>query len=620
MSKQTKIVLLFFVLLFFLILARLSQLQLYENSYKTLAKINSLIKEKIPAPRGKIYDRNGKLLVSNQPVYSLYVIPSQLSSFDTIKLLNILHIDKETFLNKLEKAKKYSLYKASPVSEQYFIDEIAPLKEIIYQFPGFFIKKSHTRKYHTTHAANILGYLHEVGPVLLKKDAFYEPGDLTGASGIEKYYETILRGKKGVRYYNRDKLNRKTSPYLNGKWDSLPVPGKDIHLSIDIELQAFIDTLMQGKHGAVVVLNPENGEILSLVSAPGYDPAVFTGRNKQLILKSLLQDKLNKPLYDRSILGTYPPGSPFKLINALVGLQTGAVTASTYYICHHGFRYGNRFMRCHCGANGRPVHLNYAIPYSCNTFFSKTYLKILDSYPNPRIGIQKWSEYVKSFGLGNYLGVDLPTGRKGNVPDSTYYNRFFGNKRWRSMYTISNGIGQGQILVTPIQMANMTAAIANKGYYYIPHLAKKIENDSISEKFKTPKKTLIDTSYFEPVIQGMWKVYTHGTARFNRVKDIEICGKTGTSENYARIDGKKIQLPDHSIFVAFAPKDKPEIVVSIFIENGGYGSVLASPIATLIIEKYLKGRITRTDLYNRVIATDLNEIYKYKTYGTVQKN
>jgi penicillin-binding protein 2 len=619
MTKQTKIVTAVLVLLSLIVFVRLGRLQLYDNNYKKLARINSLIKEYIPAPRGKIYDRNGKLLVSNQPVYSLYVIPSQTKAFDTLTLIKLLNIDKETFTARLKKAKRYSLYKASPVSGQYLIDEIAPLKEILYRFPGFFIKKSNIRKYHTKHAANILGYLQEVNSVILKQDGFYEPGDWVGAAGIEKYYEKKLRGIKGVRYYNRDKLNRKTSPYLNGKWDSLPVPGKDIRLSIDIDLQAFIDTLMQGKHGAVVVLNPANGEILSLVSAPGYNPDIFIQKNKNAIIKSLLQDKLNKPLYDRSILGTYPPGSPFKLINALIGLQEKIITKNTYYTCKHGFSYGNRFMRCHCGANG-PVDLNYAIPFSCNTFFSKSYLKIIDSEKKPGLGIEKWSRYVKSFGLGNYLGIDLPTGRKGNVPDSTYYNRYFGNNRWKSTYIISNGIGQGQILVTPVQMANMTAAIANKGFFYTPHLVKEIKDDSIPSKFTVKHKTLIDERYFNPVIEGMHKVFTVGTAKYSRIPGIEICGKTGTAENFAVIEGKKVQLPDHSIFVAFAPKNNPGIVVSIFIENGGYGSSLAAPIASLIIEKYLTGRISRKDLLEKVLKADLTDIYMYKTYGTSQKN
>ena len=619
MSREVKVIFLWMALGVLLITGRLARLQLQDNEYKHQAEINSLIKEYVTPVRGKIFDRNGKLLVSNQPVYSVYVIPSRLKAFDTLEIMRLLRLTRDELEGQLEKAKRYSPYKPSPVGKAYNIEEIAPFREVLYRFPGFIIKKRYIRKYHTSHAANILGYLREVSPALLQKDTFYERGDLVGAAGIEKYYENVLRGKKGIRYYNRDKFNRKTGPYMDGKLDVPPVPGKDIRLSIDIDLQAFIDTLMEGKHGAVVVMNPRNGEVLSLVSAPSYDPSVFNYPNRNLILRALLRDKLHKPLYDRSILGTYPPGSPFKLINALIDLQEGVVDNHTRYVCKGGFRYGNRFMHCHCGKYG-PVDIHYAIPYSCNTFFSKSYVKLLASAPNPREGVEKWARYVKSFGLGDYLGIDLPTGRKGNVPDSTYYNRYFGHNRWKPTYIISNGIGQGQILVTPLQMANMTAAIANKGYFYTPHLIKTIDRDSIPPRFTVKRKTLIDSRYFDEVIEGMHLVYEKGTARYSKIPGIASCGKTGTAENYIKRDGQKIPLPDHSIFVAFAPKEDPQIVVSIFIENGGFGSTLAAPIASLIIEKYLKGHITRTDLYRHVRQTDLEDIYRFKTYGIKPKD
>jgi len=619
MSKQTKILWVWLSLVLLVIIGRLGVLQLRDNAYKNQAKINSLIKEYVTPIRGKIYDRNGKLLVSNQPVYSVYVIPSQMRSFDTLQLANLLHITPEQLKEQIRKAKNYSYYKPSPVGKEYLMEDIAPLKELLHEFPGFIIRKRYIRQYHTSHAANVLGYLREVSPAQLKKDPFYEPGDLTGAAGIEKYYEKFLRGKKGVRYFNRDKFNRKTGSYMGGKWDTLPQPGKDITLALDIELQAFIDTLMTGKHGAVVVMDPKTGEVLSLVSAPTYDPSIFNSPNRNIIFKSLLKDQLHKPLFDRSILGTYPPGSPFKLVNALIDLQEGVVTPATTHVCKGGFSYGNRFMRCHCGAYG-PVNLHYAIPYSCNTYFSKSYLQLLGSENSPQEGVQKWADYVKSFGFGNYLGIDLPTGQKGNVPDSTYYNRFFGHRNWKPTYIISNGIGQGQILVTPLQMANMTAAIANQGYFYTPHLIKTIDKDSIPPKFTVKRQTLIDREHFPIVIEGMKDVYKKGTARYAQIPGIEAAGKTGTAENYTRINGQKISLPDHSIFVAFAPADDPQIVVSIFIENGGYGSNLAAPIASLIIEKYLKGEISRKDLYEKVIRTDLEDIYRYKTYGADKKS
>ncbi len=601
----------FWGILILVLVARLSALQLFPNEYKKWAQINDLIKEYIPAERGKIYDRNGDLLVSNQPVYSVYVTPGHVKTFDTLLLARLLHLSKDEIKNKLIRAKRYSYVKPSLVTGQLLKKDIAPFKELAYLFPGFEIKKSLIRKYHTKHAAHILGYIQTVRPSDLKKDNYYEPGDVIGIAGIERYYEKLLRGKKGVRYFHRDKFNRKTIPYNKGKWDTLPRKGKDIYLSIDIKLQAFIDSLMQRKHGAVVVINPKNGEILSMVSAPGYDPDLLSGQKRSANFVKLLYDSVHKPLYNRALLGTYPPGSPFKIVNALIGLETGVIKPYTWYVCHHGFKYGNRFMRCHCGANGR-VYLDYAIPYSCNTFFSRSYLDIINHTGNPRKGVQQWASMVKKFGLGNYLGYDLPIGKKGLIPDSLFYNRYFGNNKWRGTYIISNGIGQGQVLVTPIQLANMVSVVANRGFYYTLHFTSKIEDTILPEKFTRPKTTGFKQENFERIINGMLKVYTSGTARYSRIKNLQIAGKTGTSENYTLIDGKKVHLPDHSIFIAFAPADDPQIAVSVFIENGGYGATLAAPIASLIIDKYLNDTVSRPDLLKRVMETDLYPIYELK--------
>ena len=611
MNPRFRIVILFVLLLLFTVSVRLAYLQLLPNEYKKDAEINALTKEYITPPRGFIYDRKGKLLASNQPVYSVWVTPAATQALDTLRLAKLLGMDPALLRKKIRRAYRYSRVKASMIANGYLKTDIAPFLEFQYDFPGFKVKRGHLRKYHTKHAANVLGYLQEVGPNLVKKSSFYRQGDWVGVSGLEKYYEKILRGKKGVRYFERDKYNRITRSYAGGKNDTMPVPGKDLHTTIDIALQAFIDSLMQNKHGAVVVLEPATGEVLALVTAPSYDPELLTRRERNKYIKQWLNDKVNKPLFDRSLLGTYPPGSPFKLVNALVGQQSEAITPWTTFVCHHGFRFGNRFMRCHCGRNG-PVNLSYAIPYSCNTFFSKTYLQILNRYGKSSLGQQKWAEAVKRFGLGKYLGYDLPVGSKGNIPDSSYYHRFFGHRYWRPMNIISNGIGQGQVLVTPIQMANMTAAIANRGWFFTPHFVKQIQDTVIPEKFRLPNSTGIRKSYFDPVVKGMREVYTKGTARYSEIPGLDICGKTGTSQNYILRDGQKIPLPDHSIFVAFAPMNKPRIVVSVFIENGGYGASLAAPIASLIIEKYLRGSISRTDLLQRVMQTDLTDIYKMK--------
>ncbi len=606
----------FWFLVLMLVLIRLAMLQWFPNPYHKLAEINAIIKEKIPAKRGNIYDRNGILLVSNQPTYTVYVTPSLIKPFDTLLLAEILHLNKKDIEDKINKAKRYSFQKPSVFTGNLLKEDIIRFKEILYKFPGFGIKIHHIRKYHTKHAAHILGYLRSVRTYDLEKDEYYEPGDVKGMAGIERYYEKILRGKKGVRYYYRDKFNRKTTPYLHGKWDTLPEKGKDLHLTIDIKLQSFIDSLMSGKHGAVVVINPKNGEVLAMVSAPEYDPGMLSGKDGRKHFSRLLKDSIHKPLYNRALLGTYPPGSPFKIINAMVGLEMKSIKPYTSYVCQHGFKYGNRFMRCHCGANGS-VYLDYAIPYSCNTFFANAYMDMINREENPREGIQKWADMVKKFGLGDYLHYDLPIGKKGLVPDSSFYNKYFGNNRWKTSYTISNGIGQGQILVTPIQLANMTAVFANRGTYYTPHFVKEIENNQIEKRFLEPKKTGFKIENFERVIKGMAKVYTSGTARYSQIRNLTMAGKTGTAENFIRLDGKKIQLPDHSIFIAFAPVENPEIVVSVFIENGGYGASLAAPIASLIIDKYLNDTISRPDLYNKVINTDLYPIYEMKKqHGT----
>ncbi len=611
MNNRFKLIVLLVLVLMLTVEARLAYLQLLPNAYKEEAVLNALTKEYITPPRGFIYDRKGRLLASNQPVYSVWITPSATRPFDTVRLAALLQMNVNELRRKIRRAYRYSRIKASMIANGYLKNDIAGFMALRHEFPGFSVQRGHMRKYHTAHAANVLGYLQEAGPALVSKDPFYRQGDWVGVAGLEKYYEKILRGRKGVRYFERDKYNRITRPYANGRRDTAAVPGKDLHISIDIDLQAFIDTLMQGKHGAVVVLDPATGEVLSLVTAPSYDPELLTRRDRNKFIGRWLKDKVNKPLFDRSLLGTYPPGSPFKLVNALVGQQTGAIRPWTTYVCHHGFRYGNRFMRCHCGRNG-PVNLAYAIPYSCNTYFSKTYLQIINSYGSAPLGQQKWAEAVGRFGLGHYLGYDLPVGSKGNIPDSSYYHHYFGHRRWKAMNIISNGIGQGQVLVTPIQLANMAAAIANRGWYYTPHFVREIQDTVLPARFRTKHFTGIDSMYFAPVIRGMREVFTKGTARYSEVPGLDICGKTGTSQNFIRRDGKKIPLPDHSIFVAFAPMHHPRIVVSVFIENGGYGATLAGPIAALIIEKYLRGHITRTDLLEWVRKADLTDIYQMK--------
>ncbi len=615
MKQKPYIIGLFLFIITGIMIGRLFYLQIINDNYKQLSLKNAVKKEYIIPERGYIYDRNGKLLVSNLQVYDVMAIPNQIKPFDTIAFLNYTKISKEELLKNLKKAKAYSYRKPSLIVPKLYKNEIALLSEKIIDFPGFFIQKRAIRKYHTKSAANVLGFIREVNQKELKNDPFYLSGDLIGKAGVEKSYENILRGTKGVKYFLTDKYNRKIGSYKNGKLDISAQAGKDLELSIDIDLQVFGDSLLKGKRGAIVAIEPSTGEILALNTAPTFSPEFLSGRNSSKNFNKLFRDKVNKPLLDRGLQGAYPPGSPFKLVDALIGLQEGVITPSTYYVCNHGFKYGKRaHMYCHCGANGRRVKLPWAITYSCNTYFSKTYINIIDKYNDVAKGIDNWSNSVKKFGLGRYLNTDLPVGNKGFIPDSKFYDRYYKKGRWYSTFTLSNGIGQGEVLTTPIQLANVMTAIANKGFYYTPHIVREIDNGKmpIDKKFKIKNQTGIDSKYFPQVIESMAQVYKKGTAKYSQLQDMELCGKTGTSENKIKIDGKIVKLPDHSIFVAFGPKDNPKIAVAVFIENGGYGATIAAPIATLMIEYYINKQITRKDLQNRMLNTSLENIYKIK--------
>src|SRR5699024_9757575 len=370
-----------------------------------------------------------------------------------------------------------------------------------------------------------------------------------------------LRGQKGVRYLQKDRFNKEIGPYKDGVFDTLPVQGKDLTLSIDLELQKYGEKLMQEKRGGIVAIEPANGEILSLVTAQSYDPSLLVGRERSKNFTRLWYDTINKPLFDRSLLATYPPGSTFKGITGAIALQEGVIDKTKTIPCHNGFYYGRHgHMKCH--PHRSSLSIVPAIAQSCNTFFAKSYWWTLENYKTPQEGMNAWNEYLASFGLGNFLGYDLPTGRKGFIPTGEYYNKAYNYPkfRWSATYTLSNAIGQGEVLATPIQLANMTAVIANRGWYYTPHVLKEVEGEpAIDEKVTEKHYSKVDKENLEPIVEGMHDVYKHGTARASQIPDIEICGKTGTAENYTRIDGKRVQLTDHSIFVAFAPKDDPEI-------------------------------------------------------------
>ncbi|WP_299243874.1 penicillin-binding protein 2 [uncultured Aquimarina sp.] len=592
-------------------IARLFYLQIYNTSFAALSDDNA-IKVLYDYPqRGAIYDRNGKLLVTNQPSYDVMVIPRELKPFDTLEFCSILKITKEKLVKQLHKARVYSPRVPSVVIPQLTKDEYAYLQEKMRKFDGFYIQKRSLRDYHTVNASNVLGYIAEVNDGLIKKDPYYLSGDLIGMQGVEKQYENELRGIKGIKRIQKDRFNRDIGPYKNRKYDTLPVNGKDLTITIDEELQAYGQKLMENKRGGIVALDPATGEILTLITAPSYKPELLVGRKRSPNYTRLHYDSISRPLFDRGVKGEYPPGSPFKAITALIGLQEGIVDTKESFSCNHGFRYGKK-AKLGCHSHRSPLSMIPGIAQSCNAYFANVYLRSINKYDTPQEGIDNWEKHVESFGLGNYLGNDLSSGSKGLVPNSKFYNKQYNypKYKWYPTATISNAIGQGEVLATPIQLANMTAAIANRGYFYTPHIIKAIDGRPIEiENFTKPKHTTINKEHFEPVIEGMHQVYVQGTAAALQVKDIEICGKTGTAENYTVINGERMQLTDHSVFIAFAPKNNPEIALTVFIENGYWGSRYAGKIASLMIEKYIKGSISRIDLEDWVLTHSLEEEY-----------
>lgn len=590
-----------------LLVIRIFYLQVINDSFK-LKSDNNAIKIKYDYPeRGYIYDRNGKLLVANQASYDIMVIPREVKNTDTLEFCQLLNITKEDFIKKIEKAKIYSPRLPSVFLPQLNKSEFAAFQEKIRKFEGFYFQKRSLRDYEVDFGANIFGFITQVNEKLVAKNPYYNSGDLIGKQGVEESYEEILRGIKGVKYIQKDKYNREIGSFKEGKYDTIAVQGEDINLTIDAELQKYGEELMINKRGGIVAIEPKTGEILALVTAPSYDPSILVGRKRSKNYTELYRDSIAKPLYDRGLLAEYPPGSPFKILTGLVALQEGVVNEQTTFMCHHGFSYARgRFMGCH---GFGPHQLHNGIYNSCNTYFASAYMLTINKYAKPAYAVDVWSNHVKSFGLGQFMGYDLPTGKKGKVPDSKTYKRIYPNGGWRSTTIVSNAIGQGEVLMTPIQLANMMATVANEGYYYTPHIIKKIEGEKIDKKFTTKHVTTIDKKYFKPMISGLFDVYNLGTAYYLKVEGIDICGKTGTAENFAKIDGKRTQLEDHSIFVAFAPKDNPKIAIAIMVENGGFGATIAGPIASLMIEKYLRHKITRTDLETRILNKSLQGEY-----------
>ncbi|MDB9712274.1 penicillin-binding protein 2 [Flavobacteriaceae bacterium] len=604
--------LLYFTVVFvgIIFISRLFYLQVYSSNEYDIFEDNAIRKVFTYPKRGYIYDRNNKLLVSNQPSYDVMIIPREVKPFDTIEFCNLLKINKEFLIKKYNRTKNYS-----PRIPQVFLAHLSKedygyLSEKIRKFEGFYIQKRNLRDYNTSIGANVLGYIAEVNNSIIEKDNYYLMGDLIGKQGIEQTYEEELRGIKGIKFIQKDRFNRDVGSFKNTNLDIIPIAGKDITITIDSELQKYGEQLMNGKKGGIVAIDPSNGEILSLVSAPSYNPNLLIGRNRSKNYMDLSKDTIYRPLVDKSLLNMHAPGSPFKILVGLSALQQDAITEETLIFCNNYYQYGKkkRKMQCHCGGGYR--NLYNAISLSCNSYFANAYRKTIDNKLSTKESFNSWSNQIRSFGLGEYLDNDLSVGKKGVIPDYEYYNKWYPDFKWGATTTLSNSIGQGEILVTPIQLANMTAAIANKGFYYTPHIIKKIEGSEINLKFKKRKYTLIDSIHFEPIINGLSRVYTSGTAKFLQVPDIEICGKTGTAENFTKINGKKTQLTDHSIFIAFAPKENPTIAISVLVENGYYGSRWAGRIASLMIEKHIKGEVTLKKMEQLVINKSLADEYE----------
>ncbi|WP_282036891.1 penicillin-binding protein 2 [Saccharicrinis aurantiacus] len=605
-NKRSIVIALIFVSLALTFVLKLFNLQVYDPSYKSYAE-NNTRREIVTFPaRGLVYDRNNNLIVSNQADYDLMVVPRELKSLDTTSFCNALEITKEELVELFDKMRtklkyrKISAIKPSIFYKQLSAKQYGYLQEKLYKYDGFFVQRRTLRNYEYPYAAHILGYIGEVGSKDLKRDKYYTKGDYHGINGIESTYENNLRGEKGYKYVLVDVHGREKGAFRDGKFDIPAVAGKDINLTLDIDLQAYGEELMQNKIGAIVAIEPSTGELLSMVSSPNYNPNLLVGKQRAGNFSKLSTDSL-KPLYNRPIMAWYPPGSTFKTVQALIGLQEGVITPNSKFECYSGYNVGRFHLGCH--HHYSPLNLRQSIANSCNAYYCNVFRYVIDQPKNGTVqnGFELWKDYLVRFGFGYKLGVDFANENRGFVPNSKTFDKIY-NKSWSSLTVVSMAIGQGELLITPIQMANMSATIANRGHYYTPHIIKSIENDTVPSRFLEKHETGIDTTHFAPVIDGMEMAVWNdelGTARMARIPGISICGKTGTAQNP---HGK-----DHSVFIAFAPKDDPKIAIAVYVENGGYGSTWAAPIAGLMVEKYLNKEIqpSREWIEKRMLEGDL---------------
>lgn len=586
-----------FIIVGIIYIIRLAHLQIVDDSYTRLANKNALRYLTQYPSRGLIYDRNGKLLVYNEAVYDLMVIPRQVKDIDTNEFCSLLKISKEDFIKKMEKAKRYSTYAPSTFEKQISKEDFAPLQEKLYKFEGFYAQSRTLRYYPDSVACHILGYIGEVNEKTIEENPYYKKGDYIGMSGLEKSYEEILRGKKGSKITLVDVHNREKGSFQNGMYDTMAVAGQNLYSTIDIELQKYAEKIMANKRGCIVAIEPSTGEVLCFVSAPYYNPNLLVGRVRGENYKKL-SDDISKPLFNRVLMAEYPPGSIFKIAQSLIALDMGVITPNTGFVCDKSL----------VGCHNHPSASNVrdAIKMSCNPYFYRVFQRVIQR-TNPKTGkidskygLTQWNQATKRMGFGTRLDIDLPSARKGYIPDTTFYNRWYPGG-W-NFYTIySNSIGQGEVGVIPLQMANFAALVANRGWYITPHIVRNFGDENQKTKYtKYSKKncSLIASSYWDIAVEGMWGVVHEagGTAKRAKIDDIAVCGKTGTAENIG---------DDHSVFICFAPKDNPQIAVAVYIENAqGGGGTWAAPIASLIVEKHIRGKVEREDMEKYYFETN----------------
>jgi penicillin-binding protein 2 len=584
-----------FILVALIFIVRLFYLQVLDSEYKILAQQNAA-RKMIDYPfRGLIYARNGEPLVVNSTVFDLMIILKETKIGDTTEFCQKFGIKKEELQKIIKDIKNQRAYsRPTPLIKQLSFNDLGRVQELLLDYKGMYTQARTIRAYPQPIMANALGYIGEISPRQMEKDPnYYAPGDYIGISGLESFYEKVLRGQKGVRHIMVDVKGAEKGPFKNGAYDTLPVAGENLYTSIDLKLQTYAESLMKYKKGGIVAIEPSTGEILAFVSSPTYDPNLLTGRRFKQNAGALQMDTL-KPLFNRPLMAMYPPGSIFKLGQALIALQLGVITPHTAFACNKDV------VNCH--DHPSPQDLKGSIQYSCNPYYYQVFRKIINQDKDPNkfkdseMGFDMWYKLIKGFGFGQKLGIDLPNEKAGIIPSNAFYDRVYGDLRWKFSTIYSLGIGQGEIGIIPLQMANYAACIANRGYYFVPHFVKGIGNKKITPpKFLEKHEAGIDPKHFQVVIDGMEQVLLAGTAASSQVKGLPICGKTGTAQNP--------HGEDHSVFIAFAPKENPKIAIAVFVENAGFGGVWAAPIATLMIEKYLNGTISkeREPLEKRIV-------------------